>query len=80
MLLNIIWLVLAGFWLALGYCIAAVLMAITIIGLPRQAGAQARRERTLALRQRGRASYRPFAACRGRDRRRLLVERHSVAV
>jgi uncharacterized membrane protein YccF (DUF307 family) len=33
-LLNIIWLVLAGFWLALGYCIAAVLMAITIIGLP----------------------------------------------
>jgi uncharacterized membrane protein YccF (DUF307 family) len=33
-LLNIIWLVLAGVWLALGYCIAAVLMAITIIGLP----------------------------------------------
>ena len=33
-LLNIIWLVLAGFWLALGYCIAGVLMAITIIGLP----------------------------------------------
>jgi uncharacterized membrane protein YccF (DUF307 family) len=33
-LLNIIWLVLAGLWLALGYCLAAVLMAITIIGLP----------------------------------------------
>jgi len=33
-LLNIIWLVLAGVWLALGYCLAAVLMAITIIGLP----------------------------------------------
>jgi uncharacterized membrane protein YccF (DUF307 family) len=33
-LLNIIWLVLAGVWLALGYCIATVLMAITIIGLP----------------------------------------------
>jgi uncharacterized membrane protein YccF (DUF307 family) len=33
-LLNVIWLVLAGFWLALGYCIAAVLLAITIIGLP----------------------------------------------
>jgi uncharacterized membrane protein YccF (DUF307 family) len=32
--LNVIWLVLAGVWLALGYCIAAVLMAITIIGLP----------------------------------------------
>jgi uncharacterized membrane protein YccF (DUF307 family) len=32
--LNIIWLVLAGVWLALGYTIAAVLLAITIIGLP----------------------------------------------
>lgn len=28
-LLNIIWLVLACIWLAFGYCIAAVLMAIT---------------------------------------------------
>ena len=33
-LLNIIWLVLAGFWLAAGYLFAAVLLAITIIGLP----------------------------------------------
>ena len=33
-LLNIIWLVLAGVWLALGYLVAAVLLAITIIGLP----------------------------------------------
>jgi len=32
--LNILWLVLAGVWLALGYLIAAVLLAITIIGLP----------------------------------------------
>jgi uncharacterized membrane protein YccF (DUF307 family) len=32
--LNIIWLVLAGIWLALGYVLAAVIMAITIIGLP----------------------------------------------
>lgn len=32
--LNVIWLVLAGFWLALGYVLAAVLLAITIIGLP----------------------------------------------
>lgn len=31
---NIIWLVLAGWWLALGHLIAAVLFAITIIGLP----------------------------------------------
>jgi uncharacterized membrane protein YccF (DUF307 family) len=33
-LLNIIWLVLAGFWLALGYVLAALLVAITIIGIP----------------------------------------------
>jgi uncharacterized membrane protein YccF (DUF307 family) len=33
-LLNIIWLVLAGAWLALGYLLAAVLLAITIVGLP----------------------------------------------
>jgi uncharacterized membrane protein YccF (DUF307 family) len=32
--LNIIWLVLAGVWLALGYLIAALIMAITIIGIP----------------------------------------------
>jgi uncharacterized membrane protein YccF (DUF307 family) len=33
-ILNIIWLVLAGIWLAIGYVIAAVLLAITIIGIP----------------------------------------------
>jgi uncharacterized membrane protein YccF (DUF307 family) len=33
-LLNIIWLIFAGAWMALGYLIAAVLLAITIIGLP----------------------------------------------
>ena len=33
-LLNILWLVLAGFWMAVGYLIAAVLLAITIIGIP----------------------------------------------
>jgi uncharacterized membrane protein YccF (DUF307 family) len=33
-LLNVVWLVFAGFWLALGYLFAAVLLAITIIGLP----------------------------------------------
>ena len=32
--LNLIWLVLAGFWLALSYLIAAVLLALTIVGLP----------------------------------------------
>jgi uncharacterized membrane protein YccF (DUF307 family) len=33
-LLNVIWLLLAGLWMALGYLIAAVLLAITIIGIP----------------------------------------------
>jgi uncharacterized membrane protein YccF (DUF307 family) len=32
--LNVIWLALSGIWLALGYLLAAVIMAITIIGLP----------------------------------------------
>jgi uncharacterized membrane protein YccF (DUF307 family) len=31
---NIIWLILAGWWLALGHLVHAVLFAITIIGLP----------------------------------------------
>ncbi len=31
---NLIWLVLAGWWLALGHIVTAVLLAVTIIGLP----------------------------------------------
>jgi uncharacterized membrane protein YccF (DUF307 family) len=31
---NIIWLLLAGWWLALGHLIAAVALAVTIIGIP----------------------------------------------
>ncbi len=31
---NIIWLVLAGWWLALGHLLFAVVLAITIIGIP----------------------------------------------
>ena len=31
---NLIWLILAGWWLALGHLITAVLWAVTIIGLP----------------------------------------------
>lgn len=31
---NVIWLVLAGWWLALGHLFSAVLCALTIIGLP----------------------------------------------
>ncbi len=31
---NVIWLLLAGWWLALGHLIAAFLLAVTIIGIP----------------------------------------------
>ncbi len=31
---NIIWFVLAGWWLALGHLVTAILLAITIIGIP----------------------------------------------
>lgn len=33
-LLNILWIVCGGLWMALGWVLAAVLMAITIVGLP----------------------------------------------
>jgi uncharacterized membrane protein YccF (DUF307 family) len=33
-ILNIIWLVLAGLWLAIGYVLAGILMCVTIIGIP----------------------------------------------
>ncbi len=31
---NIIWLVLAGWWLALGHLVTAILLALTIVGIP----------------------------------------------
>jgi uncharacterized membrane protein YccF (DUF307 family) len=31
---NVVWFVLAGWWLAIGHLIAAVVLAITIIGIP----------------------------------------------
>jgi len=34
LLLNLLWIVCGGLWMALGWVIAAVVMAITIIGLP----------------------------------------------
>src|SRR5256885_15540993 len=34
LLLNIVWIVLGGAWMAFGWLVAAVIMAITIIGLP----------------------------------------------
>jgi uncharacterized membrane protein YccF (DUF307 family) len=33
-ILNILWLVLAGIWLAIGYVVAGLLLCITIIGIP----------------------------------------------
>jgi uncharacterized membrane protein YccF (DUF307 family) len=33
-ILNILWLALAGIWLAISYVIAAVILALTIIGIP----------------------------------------------
>lgn len=33
-ILNVIWLVLSGFWLFLGYLFAGVLLCITVIGIP----------------------------------------------
>src|SRR5262249_14167879 len=34
LLLNLLWIVFGGLWMALGWVIAAVVMAITIVGLP----------------------------------------------
>ena len=34
LLLNLLWIVFGGLWMAIGWLIAAVVMAITIIGLP----------------------------------------------
>ena len=31
---NVLWLILAGWWLALGHIITAIMLAITIVGLP----------------------------------------------
>jgi uncharacterized membrane protein YccF (DUF307 family) len=31
---NLIWLLLAGWWLALGHLLTALLLAITLIGIP----------------------------------------------
>ncbi|GFH36202.1 YccF domain-containing protein [Streptomyces pacificus] len=32
--LNVIWLVLGGFWLFLGYLLAGILLCLTVIGIP----------------------------------------------
>ena len=44
---NILWFILAGIWLAMGYAIGGLVMCITIIGIP--FGIQAFKLSTLAL-------------------------------
>lgn len=61
-LLNVIWLIFAGVWLALGYLIAAALMAITVIGLP--FAKQALKLAGYALWPFGRSSLAPTTSCR----------------
>jgi uncharacterized membrane protein YccF (DUF307 family) len=34
LLLNLLWIVFGGLWMAIGWMVAAVIMAITIIGIP----------------------------------------------
>ena len=34
LILNVLWLVLSGFWMFLGYLFAGVLMCLTVIGIP----------------------------------------------
>ena len=34
LLLNVLWIVLGGAWMAFGWLVAAIVMAITIVGLP----------------------------------------------
>lgn len=34
LLLNVLWILFGGLWMALGWWVAAIIMAITIIGLP----------------------------------------------
>ena len=34
LLLNVLWVVFGGLWMAFGWVVAAIIMAITIVGLP----------------------------------------------
>jgi uncharacterized membrane protein YccF (DUF307 family) len=44
---NLLWLVLAGFWLALGYVVGGLILCVTIVGIP--FGIQSFKLATLAL-------------------------------
>src|SRR5262249_10947634 len=47
LLLNLLWIVFGGLWMALAWVIAAVVMAITIVGVPRAKAAVSIRADTL---------------------------------
>ena len=49
LLLNLLWIVFGGVWMAVGWVVAAAIMALTIIGLPwaRAAAIQLRRNGTI---------------------------------
>jgi uncharacterized membrane protein YccF (DUF307 family) len=34
LLLNLLWVLCGGLWMALGWAIAAIIMALTVVGLP----------------------------------------------
>ena len=31
---NLLWLVLAGFWMAVGYAVAGIVLCVTVVGIP----------------------------------------------
>jgi uncharacterized membrane protein YccF (DUF307 family) len=70
LLLNLLWIVFGGLWMALAWVIAAVVMAITIVGLPwaRAAFSIAAYTLTAAVRLQDRTARRIF-----RPRRRRLL-------
>ena len=68
LLLNLIWLVLSGIWMAIAYLLAGVLMCITIIGIP--FGLQAFKLGGFALWPFGRALVRRARSAQGRARDR----------
>ncbi|MBA8826724.1 uncharacterized membrane protein YccF (DUF307 family) [Saccharopolyspora lacisalsi] len=34
LLLNVVWLVLSGFWMAVGYVVAGLVLCVTVLGIP----------------------------------------------
>jgi hypothetical protein len=70
---NIVWFVLAGWWLAIIHLVLAVALAVTIIGLPFRLGApQTGRRKSCPGRQGNRAEVvidlrRPILASRGEE-------------